>query len=122
MVHRFGGSYGPARFWLTAGKAREARIRLTMVNGAGVPISVWTLKDIVIEESPPELVREVEIAGAQPRPGEPGSAVRVFRWVHLSDLQSRSRSLREEPRISADIAELFPGQRIDAVIVTGDRF
>src|SRR5687768_7343827 len=56
VVHRFGGSYGPAQFWLTAGEPATAAIRLTLVNGVGVPIAVRTLEDIQIVKRAPGTV------------------------------------------------------------------
>src|SRR5689334_3954667 len=35
VVHRFGGSYGPAWFLVRAGAPAVAAIRLTLVDGAG---------------------------------------------------------------------------------------
>lgn len=44
VVHRFGGSYGPARFVLTArAEEGEGTIRVTLVNGWGVPLDEITL-------------------------------------------------------------------------------
>jgi hypothetical protein len=41
VIHRFGGSYGPARFRLTASaKEGEGTIRITLVNSKGLPLDV----------------------------------------------------------------------------------
>src|SRR5262245_27916761 len=57
IVHRFGGSYGPARFWLTARNPPESdqaasayrpRIQMMLVNGAGIPIHTRIFDDISI--------------------------------------------------------------------------
>ena len=40
VIHKFGGSYGPARFLLTATTASEGIIQITLANGWGVPMDV----------------------------------------------------------------------------------
>lgn len=40
VIHRFGGTYGPARFLVTATLVEEGTIRITLVNGWGVPLGV----------------------------------------------------------------------------------
>ena len=48
VIHRFGGSYGPARFLLTAAdEEMVGMIRVTLVNGWGVPLGELT-RDIHI--------------------------------------------------------------------------
>lgn len=45
VLHRFGGSYGVAKFLLTAAQEEmEGEIRVTLVNGWGVPLKVLSLK------------------------------------------------------------------------------
>ncbi|MEQ8961217.1 MAG: NACHT domain-containing protein [Coleofasciculus sp. C2-GNP5-27] len=49
VLHRFGGSYGAAKFLLTATQEEmEGAIKVTLVNGWGVPIKVLCLDDIKI--------------------------------------------------------------------------
>lgn len=49
ILHRFGGSYGEAKFLLTAAQQeREGNIKVTLVNGWGVPVSVLVLEDLKI--------------------------------------------------------------------------
>lgn len=49
VLHRFGGSYGAAQFLLTATQEEmEGEIKVTLVNGWGVPIKVLCLNDIKI--------------------------------------------------------------------------
>jgi len=83
VVHRFGGSYGPARFVLKAGAPALAAIRLTLVNGAGVPIVVQTLRDIEIAEAATPLVVRALTPEAAP--------------VQLS---ARPASSRAEPQVA----------------------
>jgi hypothetical protein len=41
IIHRFGGTYGSARFLLTAtAEVEEGTIRITLVNGWGIPLNV----------------------------------------------------------------------------------
>ncbi len=47
VLHRFGGSYGPATFLLMAAqKEMEGTIRINLVNGWGMPIRVITLDNV----------------------------------------------------------------------------
>lgn len=51
VLHRFGGTYGPARFLLTASQeAREGVITITLVNRFGVPLTVFETPPIQIQE------------------------------------------------------------------------
>ena len=50
ILHRFGGSYGEAKFLLTAhGDEMEGEIRITLVNKWGVPIKTFQLSSISIK-------------------------------------------------------------------------
>jgi hypothetical protein len=83
VLHRFGGTYGPARFVLTAlAPADEARIRLTLVNAAGMPLRKLELTDVRVvpavpvqrELSPPmEFWIEIPQGGTQELPTLPVS-------------------------------------------------
>ncbi|OJT17361.1 hypothetical protein BO221_45415 [Archangium sp. Cb G35] len=54
VLHRFGGTYGPARFVLTAREPMdEASIRLTLVNAAGLPLRKLELTDIRVTPPAP---------------------------------------------------------------------
>lgn len=133
VVHRFGGSYGPARFWLTAGKPAVAAIRLTLVNGAGTPILTRTLDDIeIVEGRAPQLVTVadddvVSVPGRATAESRPAAG--TFRWLHLGDLQfqrprRRGRNDTETyprwPALVADVRRIVEQSPIDAIIVTGD--
>lgn len=49
VLHRFGGSYGAAKFLLTAAQEdMEGEIRIALVNAWGVPIKVFNLNDIQV--------------------------------------------------------------------------
>lgn len=49
VLHRFGGTYGPASFLLTAAQEEmEGTIRINLVNGWGMPIRVITLDDVSV--------------------------------------------------------------------------
>lgn len=124
VVHRFGGSYGPAQFWLTAGEPGAAEIRLVLVNSAGVPIAVRTLSDIQIMGR--EARREARFAAAAepvtaapPAPSAEKSQS-AFRWLHLGDLHFTSNPAKRLQIADDALSTLESGQRIDAVIVTGD--
>ncbi|MFG1809452.1 FxSxx-COOH system tetratricopeptide repeat protein [Streptomyces sp. NPDC049040] len=67
VLHRFGGTYGPARFVVTAGPATgSAALRLTVSNGWGVPVRTARLPIEVVEGGPPD-----------PPDGGPGTGVTV---------------------------------------------
>jgi phosphoribosyl 1,2-cyclic phosphodiesterase len=65
VLHRFGGTYGPAKFLLKAAPQEvEGEIRVTLVNGWGVPVKVLNLANIrVLQEisfTPPITEEEYE--------------------------------------------------------------
>ena len=49
VLHRFGGTYGPAKFLLTAAqKEMEGEIRVTLVNAWGVPLKRLRLENVAV--------------------------------------------------------------------------
>ncbi len=49
ILHRFGGTYGAAKFLLTAAqKEMKGEIRVTLVNGWGVPLKRLRLEDVAV--------------------------------------------------------------------------
>jgi tetratricopeptide (TPR) repeat protein/HEAT repeat protein len=49
VLHRFGGTYGPARFLLRAGlRESEGLIRVTYTNGAGMPLGIIESPNIFV--------------------------------------------------------------------------
>ncbi len=65
VLHRFGGSYGAAKYLLTAASEEmEGEIRLTLVNSWGVSIQVISLDGVEIKKevnSIPQVIREQEV-------------------------------------------------------------
>jgi hypothetical protein len=55
VLHRFGGTYGPARFLLTAAaEERKGTLRVTLCNAWGVPVQVLDLPEVrVTRQAPP---------------------------------------------------------------------
>jgi endonuclease G, mitochondrial len=143
VVHRFGGSYGPARFWVTAREGDEngeAAIRLVFVNGAGVPVAARTLDDIKVGGQQARVALEAMqgITDAIPNAYQQNAyqpnalqnaaadseatqqAFRTFRWLHLSDLKfgnDRGPRIRVAELLRAKATREHP---IDAVIISGD--
>jgi isoamylase len=71
VLHRFGGTYGPARFLLTAaGKPQRGTVQVTLVNGWGMPLLVLETDEIEIggATATASLGDAVEVATA-PDPG-----------------------------------------------------
>lgn len=51
VLHRFGGTYSAVQFLLTAAQHEmEGEIRVTLVNGWGVPVRVLNLNDILVTQ------------------------------------------------------------------------
>jgi hypothetical protein len=54
IMHRFGGSYGAAKFLLTAlPKAGKGEIRVGLINAWGVTVKILKVKQLEIIEAPP---------------------------------------------------------------------
>ncbi|MFB2834253.1 caspase family protein [Floridanema evergladense] len=52
VLHRFGGTYGAAQFLLTAAQEEmEGEIRVSLVNGWGLPVRVLNLNDILVTQN-----------------------------------------------------------------------
>src|SRR4029077_16240463 len=48
VIHRFGGTYGPAQFIVTAGAtARKGELRLALLSGGGVTIQTYALPSVI---------------------------------------------------------------------------
>ncbi|HYR09485.1 MAG TPA: Clp protease N-terminal domain-containing protein, partial [Longimicrobium sp.] len=109
VCHRFGGTYGPARFLLTAADAEvEGTLRLTLANEWGVPVALY--------ESDPIQVRKA--ADAAPEP----SGLRVVRH-EAAPAAGPDTSAAREPALppteagapgwiaaAAYLKKLFPGR------------
>ncbi|WP_129779045.1 cell division protein ZapE [Peristeroidobacter soli] len=127
VVHRFGGSYGPAKFWVTAREPGPANIRYVLVNRAGVPIVSRSAAVDVVEQARPQVVVDAgrdlveSISRPVPQPAARPASARVFRWLHLGDLHYRVRDgWSAQPLIDDVCRHLSADRPIDAVIVTGD--
>jgi serralysin len=54
VVHRFGGTYGPARFVLSANQVAESsRIRITLLSARGLPLRTRDLDDVRVVPAAP---------------------------------------------------------------------
>ncbi|MHC5719980.1 MAG: hypothetical protein ACYTX0_50100, partial [Nostoc sp.] len=51
VLHRFGGSYGEAKFLLTAVQEEEESIKVTLENRWGVPIKVINLDGVKVHQT-----------------------------------------------------------------------
>jgi len=70
VVHRFGGTYGPAQFLLTAaGRELTGSVRITLVNGRGVPIRTVEIRNV-------RVTREETAGETVPIPLEPPAPTR----------------------------------------------
>jgi|GEM_PF-1945675 len=68
VLHRFGGTYGPATFLLTASdQPQRGRITVTLVSEAGMPIETIAIDDIHVAEEIP-LAEPVAIRREVPQP------------------------------------------------------
>lgn len=82
VLHRFGGTYGPARFVLTAREVTgHARLRVTLVNDAGLSLRTLELSDVQVTLPVPRKRAERARAKKQPPPDS-------FGWLHLSNLRA----------------------------------
>jgi endonuclease G len=137
IVSRFGGSYGPARFWLTArkvpatpadAKGAGPSIDILLVNASGMPIHRVLLEKIELRELPPLPAPKPPVEfepGQVPKRRTPKIEPvreRTFRWMHLGDLQFRSDSRDDRPDVASAASEWVraTGNPIHAVIVSGD--
>ncbi len=71
VLHRFGGTYGPAKFLLTAASQDiKGEIRVTLVNGWGVPLKMLHLRDVSVTKEkiePPKNPSKEPIFVSKPR-------------------------------------------------------
>src|SRR5262245_34286105 len=52
VLHRFGGTYGPARFVLTATEAEDVgRVSFTLTSDSGVPLTVLETGEITVHRA-----------------------------------------------------------------------
>jgi len=62
IVHRFGGTYGPARFLITAtSEPSEGSLRITLVNKYFIPMTIVEINDIQVVKESGKYVQPVSI-------------------------------------------------------------
>lgn len=95
ILHRFGGTYGPATFLLVAGeKEGEGTIRVTLANQWGTPLRVLDLEDVRVSKKPPREPKEMTsgpssaVERRPPTPGRhrPGVTLTVIKGTRLNSL------------------------------------
>ncbi|MES1263230.1 MAG: metallophosphoesterase [Peristeroidobacter soli] len=136
IVHRFGGSYGPARFWVTAREPPEDRadrpcfapkINLLLIDGVGRPIYSKAFNDIEIApgaEQPNVRVKPKPVPVTRQRTvaQEAKSEQPALRWLHLGDLHFNSYDVQSRKVIEEHIlrrVEFFK-ETVDFIFVSGD--
>ncbi len=115
VIHRFGGTYGPARFLITAtAEPQEGVIRITLVSGMGVPLTTFetpliSVRDKVERKEVLDLrVRrrnaEADASPASiptvgiPTPKRPDAAARIFISSTYADLREYQQAAYRELR------------------------
>lgn len=72
VLHRFGGTYGAAKFLLTAANEEiEGEIKITLVNEWGAPVRVLTLNEVLVTQevnSISKIIGEYEQQGEEISP------------------------------------------------------
>ena len=85
VLHRFGGTYGPAKFLLKAAPQEvEGKIKITLVNQWGVPIKVLNLNDVKVRQEVDQPLRSLETLG-----------INSSRIISEFDLRRYQEGLRE---------------------------
>jgi geranylgeranyl diphosphate synthase, type I len=73
ILHRFGGTYGPASFYLTAHQeTTQGSMRITLVNEWGMPINVFELDNISVRAEIQYELRELAQQTALDRTNQSG--------------------------------------------------
>ncbi len=127
VLHRFGGSYGAAKFLLTAAhEEMQGEIRVTLVNAWGVPIKVLNLVDLQVRQEltrlPNNKVVEFEIQKQEQRNNiDIDSLVKEVRQKVKTNIQERCGAMRvldmtqpiglNDIYTNVNILEKIPGQQ-----------
>lgn len=92
VIHRFGGSYGPARFLLTAADEEVAgMIRITLVNGWGVPLGELTRDIHITKRGVPALPGFILTKGTEAaRTTIAGSPMQSLAWDDRQQIEQNA--------------------------------
>jgi hypothetical protein len=102
VLHRFGGTYGPAQFVLTARKPmQKARVSISLVNSAGLSLRKQSLPDMRVVPA----VAAVPAPRVRPPPKAPPPD--SIGWLHLSNLMmGEGRSGEQEHAFDVFLEDL----------------
>ena len=118
LLHRFGGSYGAAKFLLTAAQEEmEGEIRITLKNGWGVPIERLTLNNIqIVSEkedeltNPPEYILKLSDSTSLDLSNGKLTNANLSRYIrrlsHITNLNLRNNQLTELPESITKLSNL----------------
>ena len=140
ILHRFGGTYGPASFMLeSARKNTEGKVTIKLVNRHGMVLRTFQIENVRIsgkKKNPKEISKAkpsgVGLPVKQPIPFPPPSRtpksklskteLPVFRFLHLSDLHFKDGddTKKHYRALRTDLKRELGCETLDVAIVSGD--
>jgi CHAT domain-containing protein len=121
VLHRFGGTYGQAKFLLTAKQeVTEGSIKVTLVTERGMPIKVFDLKDIQIsvEESSDKIKNADQLIVVRTHSGSISTTSTEKPWVDKPKdaITFYKQAIKRIPR------KIMPMEWAKAIAALGDAY
>ncbi len=110
VLHRFGGTYGAAKFLLTAAhKEMKGEIRVTLVNGWGVPLKRLRLEDVAVvtEKQDDPVIDGFKVISPNTPPPQPFEFETEVATIVFEDKLKHILLVEDEQEIVEEISEVL---------------